>query len=78
MASTLLISPTYCSYPEQETREINSVMSITPAFKARRLTSSTFLITEWDDIYNEHPFIYAKFVLADRTMLILDTDSEGH
>ncbi|KIO09304.1 hypothetical protein M404DRAFT_996897 [Pisolithus tinctorius Marx 270] len=52
-------------------------MSTVPAFKARRLTSSTFLITEWDDIYDEHPFIYAKVVPSAQTMLILDTGCGG-
>ncbi|KAF9236728.1 hypothetical protein BU15DRAFT_63774 [Melanogaster broomeanus] len=48
-----------------------------PAFTARRLTASTFLITEWDDIFNEHPFIYAKIVPAAHTILILDTGCGG-
>ncbi|KAI6096484.1 Metallo-hydrolase/oxidoreductase [Pisolithus croceorrhizus] len=52
-------------------------MSIIPAFKARRLTSSTFLIIEWDGMYNEHPFIYARIVSAVQTMLILDTGCGG-
>ncbi|KAI5982318.1 Metallo-hydrolase oxidoreductase [Pisolithus albus] len=51
------------------------MMSITPGFKARPLTSSTFLITEWDNIHN--PFVYAKFVLVVRTTLILDTGCGG-
>ncbi|KAG9314897.1 Metallo-hydrolase/oxidoreductase [Chiua virens] len=48
-----------------------------PAFKARRLTNSTFLITEWDDIWVEHPFIYAKIVPVARTILLLDTGCGG-
>ncbi|KAI6116881.1 Metallo-hydrolase/oxidoreductase [Pisolithus thermaeus] len=52
-------------------------MSIIPAFKARQIMPSTFLIIEWDDIYNEHPFIYAKIVSAVQTMLILDTGCGG-
>ncbi|KAH9902783.1 Metallo-hydrolase/oxidoreductase [Cubamyces lactineus] len=47
------------------------------AFTARRLTSTTFLITEVDDIYDEHPFIYAKLVPATRTILLLDTGCGG-
>ena len=47
------------------------------AFSARRLTSSTFLIIEVDDIYDEHPFIYAKLVPAARTILLLDTGCGG-
>ncbi|KAH7884512.1 beta-lactamase-like protein [Phlebopus sp. FC_14] len=48
-----------------------------PAFIARRLTASTFLITEWDDIFNEHPFIYAKIVPIAQTIMILDTGCGG-
>ncbi|OSD06316.1 Metallo-hydrolase/oxidoreductase [Trametes coccinea BRFM310] len=48
-----------------------------PAFTARRLTASTFLITEVDDVYDEHPFIYAKLVPAARTLLLLDTGCGG-
>lgn len=48
-----------------------------PAFTARRLTPTTFLITEFDDIYYEHPFIYAKLVPAARTLLLLDTGCGG-
>lgn len=44
-----------------------------PAFTARRLTPTTFLITEFDDIYYEHPFIYAKLLPAARTLLLLDS-----
>ncbi|EIW57308.1 uncharacterized protein TRAVEDRAFT_126407 [Trametes versicolor FP-101664 SS1] len=48
-----------------------------PAFTARRLTPTTFLITEFDDIYYEHPFIYVKIVPAARTLLLLDTGCGG-
>ncbi|KAI0635662.1 beta-lactamase-like protein [Trametes polyzona] len=47
------------------------------AFTARRLTPTTFVITEVDDIYDEHPFIYAKRVPAARTLLLLDTGCGG-
>ncbi|KAI0368745.1 Metallo-hydrolase/oxidoreductase [Pilatotrama ljubarskyi] len=47
------------------------------AFTARRLTPYTFLITEIDDIYDEHPFIYAKLVPDARTLLLLDTGCGG-
>lgn len=49
----------------------------TSAFKASRLTSSTFLIEEFDDLYSEHPFIYAKLVPEARTILIIDTGCGG-
>ncbi|KAI0749582.1 Metallo-hydrolase/oxidoreductase [Daedaleopsis nitida] len=47
------------------------------AFSARRLTGSTFLIVEVDDVYDEHPFIYAKLVPTARTILLLDTGCGG-
>ncbi|KAF8807028.1 Metallo-hydrolase/oxidoreductase [Phlegmacium glaucopus] len=47
------------------------------AFQAIRLTSSTFLIKEYNDIYSEHPHIYAKLVLSSNTMLIIDTGCGG-
>ncbi|RPD61081.1 Metallo-hydrolase/oxidoreductase [Lentinus tigrinus ALCF2SS1-7] len=47
------------------------------AFTARRLTPSTFLIVEVDDVYDEHPFIYAKLVSAAQTILLLDTGCGG-
>ncbi|KAI0691523.1 Metallo-hydrolase/oxidoreductase [Cerioporus squamosus] len=47
------------------------------AFTARRLTPSTFLIVEVDDVYDEHPFIYAKMVPSARTILLLDTGCGG-
>lgn len=48
-----------------------------PAFTARRLTQTTFLIVEWDDVFNEHPFIYAKVVPSAKTILIIDTGCGG-
>lgn len=47
------------------------------AFKAYRLTATTFLIVEVDDIYSEHPYIYAKIVPAANTILVLDTGCGG-
>jgi glyoxylase-like metal-dependent hydrolase (beta-lactamase superfamily II) len=47
------------------------------AFHATRLTSSTFLIKEYNDIYSEHPHIYAKLVSSANTMLIIDTGCGG-
>ncbi|KAL5526949.1 hypothetical protein ACEPAF_8676 [Sanghuangporus sanghuang] len=41
----------------------------TAAFTASKLTSTVFKIVEYDDIYSEHPFIYAK-VLSDVIILI--------
>ncbi|KAH8100096.1 beta-lactamase-like protein [Cristinia sonorae] len=47
-----------------------------PAFNAFRLTQSTFCIIEHSDVYDEHPYIYLKF-LNDSTVLILDTGCGG-
>ncbi|KAF8992851.1 beta-lactamase-like protein [Cyathus striatus] len=47
------------------------------AFYASRLTNSTFLIKEYDDVYSEHPNIYAKVVSAANSILIVDTGCGG-
>lgn len=47
-----------------------------PAFRASRLTPTTFLIVEHSDAYDEQPHIYVKFV-DDTTLLILDTGCGG-
>jgi len=48
-----------------------------PAFKASRLTPSTFLIIEHSDVYSEHPFIYAKIIPSANTIVIIDTGCGG-
>ncbi|KLO08868.1 Metallo-hydrolase/oxidoreductase [Schizopora paradoxa] len=45
------------------------------AFQATRLTTSTFKIVEYDDIYNEQPFIYAK-VFPD-VLILIDSGCGG-
>lgn len=47
------------------------------AFRAARLTHSTFLIQEYNDIFSEHPHIYVKPFPSSRTMLIIDTGTGG-
>ncbi|KAE9407785.1 Metallo-hydrolase/oxidoreductase [Gymnopus androsaceus JB14] len=52
------------------------------AFSATRLTTSTFLIKEFDDIYSEHPLIYATLVPESHqtrsgTILLIDTGCGG-
>ncbi|KIM39766.1 hypothetical protein M413DRAFT_182628 [Hebeloma cylindrosporum] len=47
------------------------------AFHASRLTPSTFLIKEYDDIYSEQPHIYAKVIPAANTILLIDTGCGG-
>ena len=41
----------------------------TAAFTAARLTDTVFKIVEYDDVFSEHPFIYAK-VLSSLLILI--------
>ena len=47
------------------------------AFKARVLAPSTFVLTEYSDIYGEQPLIYVKCFQAAGTVLILDTGCGG-
>ncbi|CCM04308.1 uncharacterized protein FIBRA_06479 [Fibroporia radiculosa] len=47
------------------------------AFKAYRLTLSTFLVIEVNDIYSEHPYIYVKRVPEANTILVTDTGCGG-
>lgn len=45
------------------------------AFTATRLTPTIFKIVEYDDIYSEHPFIYAK--VLDKIVVLVDTGCGG-
>ncbi|KAF8962761.1 hypothetical protein BDZ97DRAFT_1662596 [Flammula alnicola] len=65
----------YLLYSSTQTIELNLIGK--PAFHASRLTPSTFLIKEYDDIYSEHPHIYAKVVPNANTILIIDTGCGG-
>ncbi|KAF8515693.1 Metallo-hydrolase/oxidoreductase [Hysterangium stoloniferum] len=47
------------------------------AFYATRLNSTTFLVKEYDDIYSEHPHIYAKIAPSANTVLLVDTGCGG-
>ncbi|KAJ7593000.1 Metallo-hydrolase/oxidoreductase [Mycena floridula] len=47
------------------------------AFKASRLTASTFLIVEHDDSYDEQPHIYVKLLPQARKILVIDTGCGG-
>jgi len=49
----------------------------TCAFRASRLSKSTFLIVEYDDIYGEEPYIYAKVVQSANTVVLIDTGCGG-
>ncbi len=47
------------------------------AFRATRLTPSTFLVQEYNDIFSEHPHIYVKPFASAKTMLVIDTGTGG-
>jgi glyoxylase-like metal-dependent hydrolase (beta-lactamase superfamily II) len=47
------------------------------AFRASRLTPTTFLLVEHSDIYDEHPFLYAKPLPHARALCLLDTGCGG-
>ncbi|KAI0090169.1 Metallo-hydrolase/oxidoreductase [Irpex rosettiformis] len=52
-------------------------MPSSPAFRASRLTPSTFVIQEYADSYDEHPLIYAKICAEIATLVIIDTGCGG-
>ncbi|KAJ7227134.1 Metallo-hydrolase/oxidoreductase [Mycena pura] len=60
-------------------RDNGSDWEVTPraAFRTKRLTSSTFLISEYNDVYEEHPQIFVKRVPSARTILVIDTGCGG-
>ncbi|CAK5268734.1 unnamed protein product [Mycena citricolor] len=47
------------------------------AFTAIRLTPTTFMLTEYDDIFDEHPQIFVKVVSSANTVLIIDSGCGG-
>ncbi|KAJ7284930.1 beta-lactamase-like protein [Mycena rebaudengoi] len=47
------------------------------AFEATRLTKSTFLLREYNDIYGENPHIYVKLIPSEGTILVIDTGCGG-
>lgn len=68
----------YFLYPITPSSEIDSLTkSPKPAFHASRLTNTTFLVKEYNDIYSEHPHIYAKVVPEANTILLIDTGCGG-
>ncbi|KAF9476687.1 Metallo-hydrolase/oxidoreductase [Pholiota conissans] len=67
----------YLLYSSSQSTDNVIVKPPKAAFHASRLTPSTFLIKEYDDIYSEHPHIYAKVVHAANTILVIDTGCGG-
>ena len=63
--AAIKVDTTYSSHPRK------------PAFKASRLTPSTFVINEFADIYDESPLIYAKICAEIATIVIIDTGCGG-
>ncbi|KAF4571317.1 hypothetical protein EYR36_008646 [Pleurotus pulmonarius] len=47
------------------------------AFIASRLTPTTFLVKEYDDIYSEQPYIYVKLIQQLNTIIVVDTGCGG-
>jgi glyoxylase-like metal-dependent hydrolase (beta-lactamase superfamily II) len=47
------------------------------AFKATRLSKSTFIVKELNDIYDEHPLIYIKVIPEANTVVCIDTGCGG-
>ncbi|KXN91735.1 Molybdopterin synthase sulfur carrier subunit [Leucoagaricus sp. SymC.cos] len=47
------------------------------AFRATRLTPSTFLVKEYNDIFSEHPHIYVKVMPSVNAVLVIDTGTGG-
>ncbi|KAJ3572412.1 hypothetical protein NP233_g3103 [Leucocoprinus birnbaumii] len=53
-------------------------MAITKsAFQATRITPSTFLVKEHNDIFSERPHIYVKVIPSAGTVLVIDTGTGG-
>lgn len=42
-------------------------------FRATRLSPTTFMINEFDDVYDESPFVYVKVVQTSKTVIVIDT-----
>lgn len=55
----------------------NDALKLKPAFKATRLTATTFTVIEHSDSYGEQPLIYVKVIPDAQTVLILDTGCGG-
>ena len=52
-----------------------SIMDQRPAFKTTRISNQAFRIEEYDDVYQEHPFIYAK--VLPTLIVLVDTGCGG-
>ncbi|KAJ7158805.1 Metallo-hydrolase/oxidoreductase [Mycena filopes] len=55
----------------------NNCIKPRAAFRATRLTQSTFLLSEYNDIYDEQPQIFVKLIPSANTILIIDTGCGG-
>ncbi|KAJ7104208.1 Metallo-hydrolase/oxidoreductase [Mycena belliarum] len=79
LAGALSAAVCFIWYSRLVQRDISLVGRAKPkaAFRATRLTASTFLISEYQDIYGERPQIFVKLVPSARTILIVDTGCGG-
>ncbi|KAF9496778.1 Metallo-hydrolase/oxidoreductase [Pleurotus eryngii] len=67
----------------EDVPSVHTAQAVTPSpnssvFIASRLTPTTFLIKEYDDIYSEQPHMYAKLIQQLSTIIILDTGCGGN
>ncbi|KAJ7739779.1 Metallo-hydrolase/oxidoreductase [Mycena maculata] len=70
---------TACSFFKSKQESAKHDINPAPraAFRAARLTPTTFVLSEYNDVYREHPQIYVKIIPAARTILIIDTGCGG-
>ncbi|KAF8656818.1 hypothetical protein AX16_002367 [Volvariella volvacea WC 439] len=54
-----------------------SVGTLSSAFRATRLTGTTYLIKEYNDIFSEWPHIYIKIIPSADTIIVIDTGCGG-
>ncbi|KAJ7127044.1 beta-lactamase-like protein [Mycena epipterygia] len=77
VALTTIFCFVYCSRVRRKNSALDSWATPRAAFHATRLTPSTFVLSEYNDIYEEHPQIYVKVAPSDGTILIIDTGCGG-
>ena len=61
----------------ETTQTLASAPKMKTAFKASRLTPTSFAIVEHSDIYGEQPVIYAKVVPDSNAIVVVDTGCGG-
>ncbi|KAJ7475799.1 hypothetical protein FB451DRAFT_1034349 [Mycena latifolia] len=79
-ALATIVCSVYCSRLPKENVTLVGGATARAAFRATRLTPSTFLISEYNDIYEEHPQIFVKlgtlpFLKSDPARLLIYPES---